>query len=542
MSDSEATPAPAPEPESSGAPETPPQSPQPAGQPRPRDADYASVVQIDRNEDVATICGRIEAAPTYAVVVHAPGGNRELSREIGIRRLKRHAEESGRTIAIATSSWALASRARTVRIPVARKPEHVRWDSGGRMVLRLGRASILIPPLGRYIQGLAVVLAVLAVVALAFTMGPSASIVAYPPTETVERTVLIVASPDFPSVNLESLQVPAQNVTNTRTVTLAVPATGTQTVGSEFAVVTVTIYNDGDEDITVPEGTRFSTSGPAPEFELQDEEEIPAGGQRAVAAYAVEPGTVGNIGPGTISGIVDSESDDLRAENLGNAGGGKDGPATAVSTADVITIRDLAENLAVVESIKRTLVEDRPHDAVFLDTAGVEVELGEPSPPPGTIADVVVMDVRVTVTALAVVSSVLDAVAASVLAEGQTGEFIPGSVSAVETGARQFDAETRMIETELLIRGEFARNLSRSDIEAAVSGKSKSGAVATLSERYGIDDVELDLTPGWAPRLPRFGFRLDVELRTRDGVPDDADEELADTAATPANASPTPGN
>ncbi len=138
---------------------------------------------------MATVCGRIDSAPTYAVVVHAPGGNRELSREIGIRRLKRHAEDSGRTIAIATSSWTLASRARAVRIPVARKPEHVRWDSGSRMVLRLGKASWLVPPIGRYVQGLAVVAAVLGVIALILTMGPKANIVAYPPTESVERTV-----------------------------------------------------------------------------------------------------------------------------------------------------------------------------------------------------------------------------------------------------------------------------------------------------------------------------------------------------------------
>jgi hypothetical protein len=284
----------------------------------------------------------------------------------------------------------------------------------------------------------------------------------------------------------------------------------------------------------------FAASGQAPDFELVDEAEIAASGQLAVTAKAREPGVRGNIEPGTITGFLDSEIEGLRAENLGNGGGGADGPASAVASADVINIRELANNLAVVESIKRTMIEDRPHDAVFLDTAGVEVTLGDPSPPPGTLSDVLVMDVHVTVTALAVVSSVLDEIAIAVLSEGQTGEFIPGSVSAVETGARQFNSETRTIETELLIRGEFARNLSGSDIESAVSGKSEMAAMATLSERYGIDDVELDVSPGWAPRLPRFGFRIDVELRTRDGAT--AVEESPDTATTATDPTPTPGN
>ena len=541
MSDSEATPArppdPAPhEPEDQPPPPSVPTQPPPE---EPRDADYASVVAIDRNEDVASVCGRIDTAPTYAVVVHAPGGNRDLSREIGIRRLKRHAGDSGRTIAIATSSWTLASRARTVRIPVARKPEHVRWDSGGRMVLRLGRASILVPPLGRYVQALAVILIVLGIAGLVLTMGPSASVVAYPPTETVERRVLIVASPDFAEVNLATLSVPAQNVSSSRVVTLAIPATGTELVGSESAVVTVTIYNETDEDVTLPAGTVFTASGQAPDFALVEESEIAANGQLAVTAMAREPGVRGNIEPGTITGPAD-EFEGLRAENLGSGGGGADGPASAVSSADVIAIRELAGNLAVVDSIKRTMIEDRPHDAVFLETAGVVVTLGDPSPPPGTLSELLVMDVRVTVTALAIVSSVLDEMALAVLSEGQTGEFIPGSVSAVETGARQFDSETRTIETELLLRGEFARDLSRGDIASAVSGKSESAAMATLSERYGIDDVELDVSPGWAPRLPRFGFRIDVELRTRDGRP--AIEENPDTATLASEPTPTPGN
>jgi hypothetical protein len=207
----------------------------------------------------------------------------------------------------------------------------------------------------------------------------------------------------------------------------------------------------------------------------------------------------------------------LRVENLGNGGGGSDGPAAAVDAADIVAIRALANQLAVVNAIKATIVEDRPHDAVFLDTATVEVTAGQPSDVPGALADILVMDVRVSVTAFAVVSDVLDEVARAVLSEGERGEFIPGSVSAVETGARQYDANSQTIETELLLRGEFARDVSSDDIESAVSGRSSASARAVLAERYGIEDAQIDVTPGWAPRLPRFGFRIDVELRARDG-------------------------
>ena len=66
--------------------------------------DVASVVLVERPEDVAAICGRVDAAPTWAVVIHAPEGNRQLSTELGMRRLIHHAQDGGKVIAIATRS------------------------------------------------------------------------------------------------------------------------------------------------------------------------------------------------------------------------------------------------------------------------------------------------------------------------------------------------------------------------------------------------------------------------------------------------------
>ena len=86
-----------------GDPNPPPPAPAAA------DAEgLASVVVIERRDDVAGICGRIDTAPTFAVVIHAPRGNRQASTQLGMRRLVRHAEDTGRVIAIATRSLAIA--------------------------------------------------------------------------------------------------------------------------------------------------------------------------------------------------------------------------------------------------------------------------------------------------------------------------------------------------------------------------------------------------------------------------------------------------
>src|SRR5690606_16500090 len=168
------------------------------------------------------------------------------------------------------------------------------------------------------------------------------------------------------------------------------------------------------------------------------------------------------------------------------------------------------------DSVVEGLVEARPFDAVFLRTAETSVTTGEVRPAVGEPSDIVLMDVQVSITALAVVRATLDEVAVRVLGgDDESGEFIPGTVRAIETGARQVDAESGTVLTEIEIQGEFARGVTQGAVKDAVKGKSAEDAKQVLADRYGIEDAEVSITPGWAPWMPRFGFRTDVEFRAR---------------------------
>ena len=177
---------------------------------------------------------------------------------------------------------------------------------------------------------------------------------------------------------------------------------------------------------------------------------------------------------------------------------------------------------------------------MFLRTAKSTTEVGEPSAAVGKPADFLLLPVTVTVRALAVVESTLTQVARLVLGQegGSTGEFIPGSVSAVETGARIPDTAAGEIRSELRLQGNFARNLTSQDVKDVVKGQSKDGAKSTLKSRYGIEDVDVEMTPGWAPRLPRFDFRISVKLGVRpvasDSTPKQSNNATPTAAVTPA--------
>ena len=528
-------------------PEEPPDEGPIIGASRSEVANLASVIIVDRREDIAGICGRVDAAPTFAIVLHAPDGNRPLSTELGMRRLQRHMQESGKIVAIATANVALASRARQMGIPVARRPEHVRWDSGGSRVVRIFGRTVKTPAVGRYVQA-GVILAVAATFAgLAATMAPSASVTAYPPTETLSKVITVTASTDFTSIDFAKLQVPANNVTATQHFTLAQKTTGTVLVGTAPATVNVTLTNPTGTDVAVPAHTVLLAGAAFIPFDLDAATVVPAGKSITAAATAQLPGVAGNVPAASITGWLDPAFRTLKATNSAAAAGGTSENRPGVAQADVAAIESLARSLETSATVKRTLTSARPHDAIFLGTATATATFGAPSPAVGQPADVVLLDVDVKMTALAILEGTLDQVARSVLKANQgAGDFIPGSVSAIETGARQVDTSKGIVTTELRLQGEFARNVTAAVIRSAVEGKSVADARSTLAKRYGIQDGQVSVSPGWAPWLPRFAFRIQVNLRTRthQSTPTSEGSNPNVSTATPtasASATATPG-
>ena len=500
----------------------------------------ASVVHVDRNEDVAAVCGRVDGAPTYAVVIHAPQGNRQLSTELGIRRLRRHADDSGRVVAIATTNVNLAARARQAGIPVARRPEHVRWESGGHRVFRVGRRSLVIPAVGRYLQ-LAVILGVAVVfVGALLTVAPSGHVDAYPPTETLSASVVITASADREEADLATLEVPAREVEAKRTLTFAVRTTGKTTVITGPAKVSLTITNPGTTGVTVPGGTMVTTATGV-EFAIDAETLVGAGKSAAAAATASRNGAEGAAAAGTITAWGDAQFKALTVTNAA-AAVAPTAQVAAVAPEDITTLKALVHSAQASDAVKRIVVEARPRDAVFLETASVTVVEGEPSDVVGAPAEIVFMEASLTVAALAIPQETLEAVARHVLRDAAAGEFIPGSVTAVENGARQASADAGTLTASFDLRGEFARNLTPGNIRAAVKGKSPDSAKSTLASRYGIQRADVKVTPGWAPWLPRFTFRISVDLRSeKAGIPEQGSPAngASTTPAATAGATPT---
>lgn len=478
--------------------------------------DVATVVVVDRREDVATICGRLDSAPTFAVVIHAPKGNRQLATEYGMRRLRRYAEETGHALAVATGNRALASRAVGAGLPVARKPANVRWDRPGRSVVTLGSLSLALPSLGQWPGIFAITVGFFLIVLAALFVLPSATVTVIlagePVTTETEISIVEASSASDPVRGI----LVARPVTLHDTVLLAIRTTGVAEVATEAAVATVSVTAPA-EGITVPAGAVL-LAGPV-RFRLDSELSLGPRGTASVTATAVLPGPSGNVVAGAVNGWEDDAFASAVVTNPTAAVNGAAETRAVVTEADLARADEQVDLLAGSSQILARLAESRSGELVIKESLSATAKARPGELSAGDAADVLVLEVDVEITGEAVPADALLA-----LAEGlyETGSqvVLNGTVEveqvepAFETGGETF---ARVAVTATLVSA-----IDPGEIRGAIAGRRPGSAKENLLARYRMDDVELRLSPGWAPFVPRLGSRINVEVRATSGEEVDA--------------------
>src|SRR4029078_2209368 len=134
----------------------------------------------------------------------------------------------------------------------------------------------------------------------------------------------------------------------------------------------------------------------------------------------------------------------------------------------------------------------------------------------------------------------MESFARLVYAGKHEGEILPDTVTGELAGPSQ-PLEGGAVKAPLRVTVLFT-SLTASDVDDAVKGESPSDAESTLRDRYAIQDPEVDLSPGWAPWLPRFGFRINVVFRTPPACSAVVSPPANDDNAAAAEPAPTPRN
>ena len=481
----------------------------------------AHVIPVSPRDDIATICGRVDTAPSQAVVLHVRGENAAFSNELGMRRLSHFARESGKSVAVATHSPVMATLSRRAGLPVSGNPSRVRWDTAPRYVPFTHR-RVRVPGQGSVLRLAAIVGLTAFAGVLLLSAAPQGSVTLAPASTTLSTSLLVTASPDRDTIDFQELALPAREVSTRHSLTLAIPTTGKALIGVERAKAEVSITNPGKSAVTVPAGAVLLAGPKYLPFRLPAETQIPAGATVTQSAIAAEPGAQWNV-PAKIGwGWVDEGLRTLKVASTKAAAGGTSVERPGIAAADLQRALDQIRALGQAPGLKQRLLDDRPNDLVLLKTATVTVDHDE-LPEAGTEADVLLIDVSVTIRALAVLAPVLEEFAAQTLPLGErNATLLTGSVSARESVPQPYLGSEGLVRTTVVLRAEVVENFSKDDAKDLIRGKSTSLAQSLLTERYQSARAEVTNWPSWAPFLPRFDFRLRINL-----VPADAPNTAA---------------
>lgn len=480
----------------------------------PEHEGYAAVA-IDRGDDLASVFGKIDAADSPRIALVAPRGNRELSRQLGMRRLQRHLDLTGKDLILVTRSRGLRVRAREEGVPSATSLKRIDFDQPDRG-LQLGWLTLRLPSIGALIS-LALFVAAVALGAIVlFWYVPTATVTVYVPTETIGDTVDLLLDAKAGEVNAEKGIVPAHR--RELVVKRSIPgrATGVAVKGLEHAGVGITFTNRTARAVTIPKGTNVIATNGMP-FTIANDVQLVArvGATAEVIALAQRPGSQGNIPPGTATRMESPFAEQVSATNPKPGEKGTDLQQTVVSEADVELARQVAAAYLGDVAKKELLAQFAQSETVFADGQRVELLDSQPVPPVGQVARYTEVNVTGRTSTLTARDVDLHRVyiARFLPKIGPDRMLMEDSFRALVEAPGAWDETFDRLAVSPRISASVAPRVDKAELREELTGKTRSAVERIVRDRVGLTMPPTVRLPRWAPFLPKRANRITVEIK-----------------------------
>lgn len=494
--------------------------PEPLGEAAAGATDFATVA-IERADDLPDIFGKIDTAPSPRVALLVRRGNRELSTPLGMRRLVRHLERSGRDVVLVTRSRVLRARAREEELPVVGSVKRVNF-SGRPYGLHLGWIVLRSPSLGTLLALLFMAATALLGGAVLFRYLPSARVTLYLPAEILGDVVELTADTRASEVNVARAVVPAQRREVRVTRTLVGPATGSTTVPADHAAVALVFANRTDRPVRVPKGTVVLATTGMP-FTVGNDVDLPGrvGASGEAIALAQRPGTVGNVPRNTVTRIEDPAlSRVVSVTNPSPGEKGTDVRQPVVSEADVHLLREAATAYLLDAARREVVAQQAPMDVVFTDGARLEITDCTPLPPIGQIARYTELTCTARASLLVVAGTDLRKLYIERLRPRLAADrmLLEDTFRTTVDQSGQFDATFDRLTVPVRVGVLIAPAVDPAALKRELAGKTREVAERVLCQRWQTPvPPQVDL-PGWAPWLPRMTGRIELVVKPAPGA------------------------
>ncbi|MBI2910423.1 MAG: baseplate J/gp47 family protein [Chloroflexi bacterium] len=475
-----------------------------------------SVVSVDADDDIASINGKVEVTPDDVVVLALARKARQLRVPLYLRLLHRHGDSLAKDIIIVTGDAIIRSLARsegfrTFSSLKALDREWARLLRGGKLTWGdvLDAAQLVAMVLG----GVGVI-GLVAYLAATFLV-PSATVVIKPTSQLVSTTMTITARTDASGPNLELAQIPARLVEAALETTARIETSGSRSEPDKPATGRVTFINRSDERVVVPRGTQVSTAAGIV-FSTQAEVVLaPTSGSTAsVGIVATEPGPLGNVKAMAVDRILDGQlAPRLAIVSEEPTEGGSEKTVKLVTAADQAKLLEKVKDAALPEAIKQLAATKRPEESIYPETVQVRVVDSQFEPREGEAAPVLSVKARVVATGVGFEGPNVNKLVAQKLVTSVSGQ---GEVQTQSLRIRPLEARSwdkDRVTFNVFGQGRVLPVLNRDDIKEKLTGHSKAEA-----ENYLLKNLQLaappviNLYPGWATDLPKFGWRIELQV------------------------------
>ena len=370
----------------------------------------------------------------------------------------------------------------------------------------------------RYLAITAYVLTLAALFVAAAYAIPGATITFEPDVQSLQVQVQVLADPQLREESPGDLVVPGRVLVAAQEWEADVETTGTIEVPDARAQGKVIFVNQLDQPVTVPAGTRVSTSaGRRIIFQTVAPVEVPGvvGGTVETDVVAVEPGEQGNVEANLINRVEGPLSLQLQVRNLVSLAGGGARIEKAVTEADRERLR--SQVLQQIQLLSLADLQGQVGEQEFLarDSLRLARILHETySHFPGEQADRMRLDIRAEFQATAVdESQAIGLVYEAMVDAVEDGyRLVPASLNFSSGSVIGVDDEGR-VTLQMTGMGQMAAELALGEPLKVILGQKLEPAMAYLYEYLPLREYPtVRVWPGWFERIPYVPVRVSTDV------------------------------
>jgi hypothetical protein len=501
------------------------------------------VIYLDQEDDLVSIRDRLNWTTQKRVVLVLPDRGDLLTNYLDLSLVGRHAEKLQIAVGLVTVDSRVSNRAKELGIPTFRTVEDSeknrrRWWRGKQARIIPGKPKLLADADRREVQrrsrerkswqqwlirfgAITVYILTLAALFVATVYAvPAATITLKPKVRDLSVTKRIVADPHLESANFSGSSAPGRRLVSIREWQAEVETTGQVEVADSPARGTVLFINELVQPVTVPAGTRVSTStGNRVVFQTEKVVEVPGaiGASAEADIVAIEPGPDGNVRTSLINRIEGPLALQLAVRNLSVTSGGESRTEKSVTELDIERLR--AQVIQQLQVMALGDIENMLAPTEFLAKDSlrlVNIYHETYSHFPGEQSNTVALDIRAELQATAVDETQAAAFAYDHLTEAVLPgyELVPGSLHFESGEVLGADADGRVI-FEMIGQSKMAAKLDLENEIDQIVGQQVGLAKTYLFERLPLSDYPtVRIWPNWFGRIPYLPVRITTEIDT----------------------------